>query len=243
MSEKKCHCFCTGVYVIHWWFWRRYQMPSYEDAFANDPDSKVHGANMKPTWVLSAQDGPYVGPMNLAIRGSFHFGIDTNIPTSLRVSSPCPSGNALKYGLSNGAMAFNSFHEPISGACAIQACIVSESPWPRLSFHFILPTGAGRPPWFAGVPAQCQWLRGNLDEPTKGLVLECPSRGHARSVGHSWHHHWLWGHGGRRQASGDGRRHQGWQWVGVQHAQQEGKHEYLQILRTYVALSTLQGVW
>ena len=33
------------------------------------PDSKVHGANMGPTWVLSAPDGPYVGPMNLAIRG------------------------------------------------------------------------------------------------------------------------------------------------------------------------------
>ena len=34
------------------------------------PDSKVHGANMGPTWVLSAPDGPHVGPMNLAIRGS-----------------------------------------------------------------------------------------------------------------------------------------------------------------------------
>ena len=32
------------------------------------PDSKVHGANMGPTWVLSALDGPHVGPMNLAIR-------------------------------------------------------------------------------------------------------------------------------------------------------------------------------
>ena len=32
-------------------------------------DSKVHGANMGPTWVLSAPDGPHVGPMNLAIRG------------------------------------------------------------------------------------------------------------------------------------------------------------------------------
>ena len=31
------------------------------------PDSKVHGANMGPTWVLSAPDGPHVGPMNLAI--------------------------------------------------------------------------------------------------------------------------------------------------------------------------------
>ena len=32
------------------------------------PDSKVHGANMGPTWVLSAPDGPYVGPIHLALR-------------------------------------------------------------------------------------------------------------------------------------------------------------------------------
>ena len=31
------------------------------------PDSKVHGANMGPTWVLSAPDGPHVGTMNRAI--------------------------------------------------------------------------------------------------------------------------------------------------------------------------------
>ena len=36
----------------------------------NIPDSKVHGANMGPAWVLSAPDGPHVGPMNLAIRAS-----------------------------------------------------------------------------------------------------------------------------------------------------------------------------
>ena len=34
------------------------------------PDSKVHGANRGPTWVLSAPDGPHVGPINLAIRAS-----------------------------------------------------------------------------------------------------------------------------------------------------------------------------
>ena len=33
------------------------------------PDSKFHGANMGPTWVLSAPDGPHVVPMNIAIRG------------------------------------------------------------------------------------------------------------------------------------------------------------------------------
>ena len=32
------------------------------------PESKVHRAKMGPTWVLSAPDGPHVGPMNLAIR-------------------------------------------------------------------------------------------------------------------------------------------------------------------------------
>ena len=38
------------------------------EQFHKNPDSKVHGANMGPTWVLSAADGPHVGPMNLAIR-------------------------------------------------------------------------------------------------------------------------------------------------------------------------------
>ena len=31
------------------------------------PDSKVHGANMGPTWDRQDPDGPHVGPMNLAI--------------------------------------------------------------------------------------------------------------------------------------------------------------------------------
>ena len=35
----------------------------------NISGSKVHGTNMGPTWVLSAPDGPHVGPMNLAIKG------------------------------------------------------------------------------------------------------------------------------------------------------------------------------
>ena len=39
------------------------------------PDSKVHGANMGPTWVLSAADGPHVGPMNVAIRVALHWEI------------------------------------------------------------------------------------------------------------------------------------------------------------------------
>ena len=34
------------------------------------PGSKVHGANMGPTWVLSSPGGHHVGPINHAIRGS-----------------------------------------------------------------------------------------------------------------------------------------------------------------------------
>ena len=36
---------------------------------SDTPDSKVHVASMGPTWVLSAPDGPHVGPMTLAIKG------------------------------------------------------------------------------------------------------------------------------------------------------------------------------
>ena len=43
--------------------------------FGNIRDSKVHGANMGPNWVLSASDGPHVGPMNLAIRDLLLFSI------------------------------------------------------------------------------------------------------------------------------------------------------------------------
>ena len=35
----------------------------------DNPNNKVHGANMGPTWVLLAPDGPHGDPMNLAISG------------------------------------------------------------------------------------------------------------------------------------------------------------------------------
>ena len=42
-------------------FW---QLTTHKDY----PDSKVHVANMRPTWVISAPDGTHVGHINLAIR-------------------------------------------------------------------------------------------------------------------------------------------------------------------------------
>ena len=44
------------------------QIPILVNVDETTSDSKVHGAIMEPTWVLSAPDGPHVGPMNLAIR-------------------------------------------------------------------------------------------------------------------------------------------------------------------------------
>ena len=49
-----------------------FHLSHWKKAEFGDPDSKVHGANMRPTWVLSAPDGPHVVPMNIAIRGSIH---------------------------------------------------------------------------------------------------------------------------------------------------------------------------
>ena len=40
-------------------------------SYGIDPDSKIHGANMGPTWVLSAPDGPHVGPREPCYQGTF----------------------------------------------------------------------------------------------------------------------------------------------------------------------------
>ena len=44
-----------------------FQLISHEAKYVS-PDSNIHGANMGPTWVLSAQSGPHVSPINLVIR-------------------------------------------------------------------------------------------------------------------------------------------------------------------------------
>ena len=73
---------CSYIHILHWcrtWLWlsdefeRHFtqQRFHYFHLFISIPDSKVHGANMGPTWVLSVPDGPHVGPMNLAIRDCF----------------------------------------------------------------------------------------------------------------------------------------------------------------------------
>ena len=49
---------CPGIHTPFGW-WK---------AIGASQDSKVHWANMGPTWVLSAPGEPHVGPMNLIIR-------------------------------------------------------------------------------------------------------------------------------------------------------------------------------
>ena len=57
ISSAKCCSYRLGLVVL-----------AVNVLTGNIPDSKVHGTNMGPTWVLSVPDGPHVGPMNLAIR-------------------------------------------------------------------------------------------------------------------------------------------------------------------------------
>ena len=55
------------------------------------PDSKVHGANMGPTWVLSAPDGPHVVPINLAIKVLFIRTLPLSVTKFLIIITPHPS--------------------------------------------------------------------------------------------------------------------------------------------------------
>ena len=60
--------------IQRWWpsklYWLLYNptLVAWSPMHSHYPGSKVHGANMGPTWVLSAPDGPHVCPMDLAIR-------------------------------------------------------------------------------------------------------------------------------------------------------------------------------
>ena len=61
---------CHDIYFIvkfSWWSFLHIGLLGWYGIMV--PDSKVHGANMGPTWVQLAPDGPHVGPMNFAIRG------------------------------------------------------------------------------------------------------------------------------------------------------------------------------
>ena len=63
------------------------------------PDSKVHGANIGPTWDLLAPDGPHVGPMNPAIRdamkSSSYLHISPIYIETLKVPSYWPFGSRI----------------------------------------------------------------------------------------------------------------------------------------------------
>ena len=55
---------CIPFYFLPYLFWKKMYQRLYNIRYTiylwypNTPDSKVHEANMGPTWVLSAPDGP-----------------------------------------------------------------------------------------------------------------------------------------------------------------------------------------
>ena len=64
-----CHmCWIYGNFLhVSEHSWVLFQQASYCTVSCMHPDSKDHGANMRPTWVLSAPGGPHIGPMSLVI--------------------------------------------------------------------------------------------------------------------------------------------------------------------------------
>ena len=66
--DKSQHKYRISLCSDRYLHWNNEGHMAWHPKWLGYPDSKVHGANMGPTWVLSAPDGPHVGPMNLAIR-------------------------------------------------------------------------------------------------------------------------------------------------------------------------------
>ena len=86
---------------------------------ATVPDNRDHGANMGPTWVLSAPGRPHVGPMNLAIRGS-------SIANTLE-----------KLQSSSKLLMYSQFSKCIMNVFLNQLCAVRSSPAIMMSWkHF-----------------------------------------------------------------------------------------------------------
>ena len=54
----------TGMYLHESYLWNTDWFFAITYIY---PDSKVHGANMGPTWGRQDPGGPHVGPMNFAI--------------------------------------------------------------------------------------------------------------------------------------------------------------------------------
>ena len=69
VSEKKMLTHWSYIFLL---------LPHWLIKFCMYPDSKVYGANMGPTWVLSFPGGPHVGPMNLTIRISVRYSCNIN---------------------------------------------------------------------------------------------------------------------------------------------------------------------
>ena len=72
IDYKSLSAFPWLAQANNFWTWQIYfNQGIVATSYLADQDSKVHGANMGPTWVLLAPDGPHIGPMNLAIRGAY----------------------------------------------------------------------------------------------------------------------------------------------------------------------------
>ena len=77
--------FLPSVLLDTSYFFNHKYRPEVGNTLHPSPDSKIHGANIGPTWVLPAPGGPHVGPKNLAVRESFCL----QVPSLMGLSGPC----------------------------------------------------------------------------------------------------------------------------------------------------------
>ena len=85
-DSQKPLFFIYWMKILGFLFKFSWSLLTKDPAGNKSPDSKVHGANMGPTWILSAPDGPHVGPVNLAIRVNIGWG-NGLLPKRREVSS------------------------------------------------------------------------------------------------------------------------------------------------------------
>ena len=67
VSTAKCRPFCTGFNAVIGVSMIKMDDRGRSKDDRETPDSKVHGANLGPTWGRQDPAGPHAGPMNFAI--------------------------------------------------------------------------------------------------------------------------------------------------------------------------------
>ena len=110
----------------------------------HNPDSKVHGAKMGPTWDLSAPDGPHVGPWTLLSGNGSWAGDPYCGPFFIQAMTATWHWYAWAFGHApfQGRYSRTSFSTEKGSPCAIHLDLTSYCAFPKTNI-----TGTHLPAW------------------------------------------------------------------------------------------------